>query len=276
MRNSNEAEPRTGRIMVVDDDDHVRSVTVSILEKHGHGVTSFANGRDALTSFGEVECDLVLSDVMMPEMDGVELLGHVRERDPSVPVILMTAFADLKVAMNAIKQGAFDLIIKPYDPICLLASIDKGIKYRWLSKREKEHTARLEKALADKTRELRELHGQLIFSDKMATIGQLMAGVAHEINSPIGYVGANLETLAKYSGKLLGFVDYMQALTERYLPAEALHELSEHRSRERLDALIEDWESLISESSEGVERVRRIVLDLKSVSRKNGDAMEMV
>ncbi|WP_049759731.1 sigma-54-dependent transcriptional regulator [Pelobacter propionicus] len=192
MMNSRSVEAETGRILVIDDDIHVGATTVKIIESQDHGVRYFDNGSDALAYFRKDCCDLVLSDVKMPGMDGVELLGQIRQRDPDVPVILMTAYADLDMVIAAIKKGAFDFIIKPFDPDCLMAAIDKGVQFRRLCRLEKEQAARLEKALAEKTRELQELHAQLVFSDKMATIGQLMAGIVHEINTPVGYVGTTL------------------------------------------------------------------------------------
>jgi signal transduction histidine kinase len=267
-------EMQAGRILVIDDDLQVGATTVKILEKQGHRVRFFANGADALAYFREDCCDLVLSDVKMPGMDGVELLGLIRQRDPDVPVILMTAYADLDMVLAAIKQGAFDFVIKPFDPYGLMASIDRGVEFRRLCRLEKEQAVRLAEALAEKTRELQELHAQLVFSDKMATIGQLMAGIVHEINTPVGYVGTNLESLARYSGRLIGFITYLQSLAERYLPAEELLELGRHRKREKVDLVIGDCQNLIGESLEGIARVRKIILDLKTFSRREGDAAE--
>lgn len=274
MMSSRSVEAEAGRILVIDDDLHVGATTVKILEKQGHKVRFFDNGADALVCFREDCCDLVLSDVKMPRMDGVELLRLIRRHDPDIPVILMTAYADLDMVLAAIKQGAFDFVIKPFDPDCLMAAIDRGVQFRRLCRREKEQAARLEEALAEKTRELQDLHAQLVFSDKMATIGQLMAGIVHEINTPVGYVGTNLESLARYSGRLIGFITYLQSLAERYLPAEALLELGRYRTGENVDLVIEDCQNLIAESLEGIARVRKITLDLKTFSRKEGDAAE--
>lgn len=269
-------EPGGGRILVIDDDIHVRAATATILEKRGHGVVSFGDGNEALAYFREECCDLVLADVRMPGMSGIELLGHLRERDPDVPVILMTAYADLDTAINAIRMGAFDFIVKPYDPGNLLASLNKGIRFRRLCRLEREHAARIESALAEKTRELQELHGQLVFSEKMATIGQLMAGIAHEINNPIGYVGANLKTLEKYAGRIIGFITYLRSLAEKHLDDEIRREIVARCERDRLDVAMDDCHNLICESAKGIEQVRNIILDLKTFSRKESVAAEPV
>ncbi len=81
MMNSRSVEAETGRILVIDDDIHVGATTVKIIESQDHGVRYFDNGSDALAYFRKDCCDLVLSDVKMPGMDGVELLGQIRQRD---------------------------------------------------------------------------------------------------------------------------------------------------------------------------------------------------
>jgi signal transduction histidine kinase len=116
---------------------------------------------------------------------------------------------------------------------------------------------------------LHEAEEQLLQSDKMASIGQLAAGVAHEINNPIGYVYSNLGTLDEYVANLLRVINaYEKAL--RLLPVEygeRRSEVSEVKQQVDYDFLIKDLPSLLSESREGIERVRKIVQDLKDFSR---------
>jgi two-component system NtrC family sensor kinase len=132
-------------------------------------------------------------------------------------------------------------------------------------KKEKEEQLRL-------IRKLEEAHNQLLQSEKMASIGQLAAGVAHEINNPIGYVNSNLSTLNKYIGQLLDVVSAYES-TDEYLKNNS--QLADLITRKKQEAdfgyIKEDMKDLINESIEGVARVKHIVQDLKDFSRSERD-----
>jgi PAS domain S-box-containing protein len=118
---------------------------------------------------------------------------------------------------------------------------------------------------ADLIKQLAEAHQQLLQSEKMASIGQLAAGVAHEINNPIGFVSSNLTTLQKYTTDLMSVVAaYEQA--EASLPADFLCKIKAHKQNIDLEFLRDDVGSLVSESIDGLQRVTRIVQDLKEFS----------
>lgn len=122
--------------------------------------------------------------------------------------------------------------------------------------------------------ELKETQSQMLQKEKMASIGQLAAGVAHEINNPMGFITSNLETLHKYGDKLLEFMTFVAARAER-LP-DLRREIEAERRRLKIDYVADDLENLISESLEGAERVRKIVADLKSFSRVDGAEYKVV
>ena len=162
-----------------------------------------------------------------------------------------------------------------------------------LENQVRERTVQLEAALRENERinralqrekaeqsilikKLEEAHSQLLQSEKLASIGQLAAGVAHEINNPIGFVNSNLGTLQGYIGKLIGLIDTTASVVEPLLEHDrALRQrLDEMRSRADLDFLREDIVSLIAESIEGTARVRRIVQDLRDFSRTGEETLE--
>ena len=120
-------------------------------------------------------------------------------------------------------------------------------------------------------RKLEEAHHQLLQSEKLASIGQLAAGVAHEINNPIAFVGSNIGTLQEYVRALLVVVDAYEA-QRGALGADALHQIDELKARSDFDYLREDALALLDESAEGVQRVKRIVQDLKDFSHVGEDA----
>src|SRR5512146_1842115 len=133
-----------GTIVVVDDDPHMLDSLAMLLDNCGFVVHPCASGREAFETCFEKAIDLVLTDINMPEMGGIELLEKIRRFDPETPVILMTAYAELDMAGEAVKKGAFDFIIKPYKPPYLIHAIDKGINFKRLSRIEKNYRAELE------------------------------------------------------------------------------------------------------------------------------------
>ncbi|HTH50518.1 MAG TPA: response regulator, partial [Pyrinomonadaceae bacterium] len=102
-------------IIIVDDEQSYRQLLTLVFEEEGHDVRTAMNGRQALEAFAERPAEVIVSDVKMPDMDGIEMLRAVRETQPDVGVVLMTAFASVDTAREAFKLGADDFITKPFD-----------------------------------------------------------------------------------------------------------------------------------------------------------------
>jgi len=143
-----------GNIFVVDDDRFVLESVTTLLTEYGFAVSPFSKGQDAVRQFVHEPVDLVLTDINMPGMDGLELLEKISFLDCDTPVVLMTAYADLDVAVRAIQKGAFDFIIKPYRPPNLIHTVEKGINYKRLTMIEKNYKIDLEKTVEKRTAEL--------------------------------------------------------------------------------------------------------------------------
>src|SRR5437868_3487413 len=105
----------TGKVLIVDDEPEVRQVLHEFLASRGYDVDLAAGGSEALEMLGNTKPDLVLLDVMMPEMDGVETLRRIVKRDPSLPVIMVTANTDIGVTSKLLALGAVDYVPKPFD-----------------------------------------------------------------------------------------------------------------------------------------------------------------
>ncbi|GBD95317.1 sporulation kinase E [bacterium BMS3Abin06] len=127
----------------------------------------------------------------------------------------------------------------------------------------KNITDKLEKAY----KELKTTQAQILQREKMASIGQLAAGVAHEINNPMGFISSNLGTLGKYVNKLSEFINTQTSVIESLKSSEISEELTEKRKKLKLDYILKDVQELINESLEGAERVKKIVQNLKTFSR---------
>jgi putative two-component system response regulator len=143
-----------GTVLVVDDDPYVLESLSTLLDELGFAVLGFSRGKDALAGFHTNPVDVVLTDINMNGVTGIELLEMIREIDRETPVILMTAYAELDMAVLAIKKGAFDFIIKPYDPPYLIHALEKGINYKRLVQIEKYYKTELELTVEQRTHEL--------------------------------------------------------------------------------------------------------------------------
>jgi two-component system response regulator HydG len=130
---SPDAEPRP-RILVVDDEFAVRDSLTHWFEKDGYDVTAAENATEALRALQEHRYDVVLLDIKMPGMDGMELQAHIHKLDPSLAVIMITAFASVETAVQALKQGAFDYVTKPIDPDELSHLVQRALEKRRLER----------------------------------------------------------------------------------------------------------------------------------------------
>ncbi|MDI6742214.1 MAG: sigma-54 dependent transcriptional regulator [Smithella sp.] len=124
------------KILVVDDELNMRLVLSAMLKKEGFDVSSAANGREALQVLQSNKIAVVITDLKMPDMDGMRLLSIVAEKHPEIPVIMITAHGTIATAVEALKKGAFDYITKPFDLDDLKNIISKAIKTRMLRDNE--------------------------------------------------------------------------------------------------------------------------------------------
>lgn len=265
------SDEREIRIIVVDDDSYVLDLIATFLKKWGYSLTTFSNGLDALEYFGKHGADIILTDVVMPIMSGGELLKNIHVIDPDVPVILMTGHVNLDNAIDAIKKGAFDFIVKPFDFETLTRSIEKGGQFRMLCLFKKEYEQNLEKALVAKTEELKEAHGQMVLSEKMASIGLLSAGVAHEINNPVTYISSNLCSMRTYILRIREFMDWQAKAIQDHCPSDVIDEHETLRKSNKIEAIVRDMSEIVDEALGGVEHIKKIVASLRTFSRNDSD-----
>jgi DNA-binding NtrC family response regulator len=120
------------KIVVVDDDEYMREGLVETLDSPEFSVVSFDNAAAALDEISDGSASILLTDLRMPEMDGMELLAQVKRLDPKLPVVMMTAFATIETAVEAMKKGAFDYIMKPFKAEEIDVVVTKALEYRRL------------------------------------------------------------------------------------------------------------------------------------------------
>lgn len=116
-------------ILVVDDEENIRTLCKEILEEEGYKVTLAADGKDALAKMDRDYFDLYLVDMVMPSMDGLELIKRIKEKQPLAVIIVMTGYSSIEGAVKAVHAGAFQYIAKPINPQELLETVSKGLQY---------------------------------------------------------------------------------------------------------------------------------------------------
>jgi two-component system NtrC family response regulator len=160
-------------ILLIDDDDSLRRVMEFSLTEAGHTVQTASNGEDGLRLFDKGTFDAVITDITMPGMSGMEVLAKVLQRVPTIPVIVITAYGTIESAVEAMKQGAFDYITKPFNRDELRLTLEKAIKMRRLEKENVELRAEVTDRYcfesiigsSEKMKEVLDLAGRVAASD---------------------------------------------------------------------------------------------------------------
>ena len=129
---------QTGRILLIDNEVGLCRMMEAVLRDQDHQVKTFTNPVQAVAEFSAGDYDLVITDIKMPEMDGLEVLGHVRNRDPEVPVIMITAYATVEMSIQALRQGAYDMLTKPFEPEELLYRVKNALSHHELAEENRE------------------------------------------------------------------------------------------------------------------------------------------
>jgi len=148
-------------ILVVDDEEAIREVVSTMLESKGYRCTAVQNGRVAQEQVKKATPDLVLSDMIMPEMDGIRLLEWLRNYDPEVPVIMVTAIHDISTALEAIRRGAYDYILKPFEKDQLFLGVGRALQHRRLIIENRNYQRNLEQVVEERTAQLTAKHVEL-------------------------------------------------------------------------------------------------------------------
>ncbi|MEF9438726.1 MAG: response regulator, partial [Candidatus Mariimomonas ferrooxydans] len=192
-----------GCILVVDDDTYVLDSITNLLKEYGYSIVACKSGEEAMAQFQKNDFELVLTDIKMPWVSGIELLEKIHVIDSEIPVVLRTAYADMDIAIAAIKQGAFDFITKPYESEYLLHTIEKAIRYINLLQLEKDYRHRLEDTVITQTQELSNLNEEIIYrltsiaefrdtdiGAHIARMGIYSNKIAESLNMPTDFINA--------------------------------------------------------------------------------------
>jgi len=210
-------DDKTWKIVLIDDEADIREVVSIVLEDAGFQISTAPDGESGLALCDRLRPQIVMTDVRMPGMDGIQVLQAVKERYPDMEVIVVTAFGEMELAVKALQLDASDFIAKPIQEDVLLVSLNRA-KRRYTEKKDLREYARfLERQMADQA--------GILHQDKMMSLGRLSASVVHEINNPLfgvlNYVRLMIRILARgdmtaeTTRKFQQYLDLVEKETER-------------------------------------------------------------
>ena len=235
-------------ILVIDDEPVIRDLVKLYLEEDGYEVITAPDGIRGIEVFTRSQPPVVITDIKMPVMLGTEVLTKIKSACPETEVIVITGHGEMKLAIEALQNDASDFIQKPFGYEVLSVAVRRA--FSKISVRE----------------QLAQAQVHLLQTEKMASLGQLAAGIAHEVNNPVGFVTSNLGTLKKFSDNIKGAFAEIQTLIENGSASLSAEEYDKIKLKYKIDFVLEDMVSIIEESLEGTNRVKHIVRDLKDFS----------
>ncbi len=205
-----------GNLIVVDDTLANLHLLVKLLTENGYKVRAAPNGRLAISSAQLSTPDLILLDILMPEIDGYEVCKQLKAdpRTKNIPIIFMSAINEVVDKVTAFNLGGIDYITKPFQVEEILSRVAIHLEHRFLQKALQEKNETLAQTLA----ELQAAQNHLIQSEKMAALGQLVAGVAHEVNTPLGAIRASSSNITNaLDGSLENLPKLFQLLSQEQI-----------------------------------------------------------
>jgi signal transduction histidine kinase len=286
--------PEFETILIVDDSPTNLQVISEALTSAGFQIAVAIDGESAIEQVEYHPPDLILLDVMMPGINGFETCERLKNNpvNNDIPVIFMTALNDTENKVKGLSVGAVDYITKPFQQEELLARVKVQLQLRTFGKklaqqnqhlqqeikeRSKAETAllklteELEKRVEERTRELQDalhnLHSaqiQLVQQEKLSSLGQLIAGVGHEINNPVNFIYSNIAPAKKYICEITKILQ----LYHKYYP-EPIEEIEEEKEAVDLDFAVQDLSKIMDSMHLGTERIKNISISLRNFSRSD-------
>jgi signal transduction histidine kinase len=256
------------RILLVDDNPNNLKVLAEAIQRHGWKALMATDGESAIEQAEYADPDLILLDVMMPNIDGFETCRRLKANSitQNIPVIFMTALSDATDKVKGLEMGAVDYITKPFQQEEVIARLKLHLKLshltRTLEQQVEERTAELTQSL----QQLQHTQLQMIQSEKMSALGNLVAGIAHEMNNPLGFIFATLKQAKPNINDIIEHLKLYQASLPN--PSE---EIINHAEEIDLDYCVEDLFKMFDSMTMACDRITNISNSLRTFSRTDRD-----
>jgi cyclic di-GMP phosphodiesterase len=227
------------KILAVDDEESIRIVLKTILEGEGYLCDTAASAGEAITRLSDNQYDVILTDIMMPGMSGIELLELVRKREGEIAVIMLTALNDIDVSIRALKAGAYDYISKPFRLNDVTISIEMALQKRALILENQDYQRNLEKKVLEQSRKIQ------------SSFIKIIEALARTLEAKDPKTRDHSRRVTEYSVRTAEEMELAPAETENIRVAAALHDIGKIGIS---DAILDKDRSLQEEEVEHVHR----------------------
>ncbi|MEH1791847.1 sensor histidine kinase [Nostoc sp.] len=257
--------PKT-EILVVDDlRDNLRLLS-NLLRSQGYEVRTAINGTMALRSAQSETPALILLDINMPDIDGYEVCRQLKasEETRNIPIIFISALDDALDKVKAFQVGGVDYITKPFQVEEMLIRIETQLKVQRFTQTLEQQVEQRTGEVSQALHHLQQAQIQLVQQEKLSALGNLVAGVAHEINNPIGFIAGNLNEAQQRVQELM---EHLNLYRDRAPEGD----IANHAEEIDLDYLLEDLPKMIDSMKMGCDRLKNISTSLRTFSRADQD-----
>ena len=244
-------------LLIVDDTPNNLRLLMNLMVDQGHDVRTATSGKMALRSAQASSPDLILLDINMPNMDGYEVCQLLKAdpRTETVPVIFLSALSDSMDKVRAFEVGGIDYVTKPFQIEEVLMRVKTQLDLQQMRKQ-------LESQLKDRNNQLNQAQLQLLQQEKMASLGNLVAGIAHELNNPIGFLSVSVRNA---QGFLEDILCHLFLYQEHY--PQTVEPIQVNAEDIDLDFLQEDFPKMLKSMESAMNRIREISSSLRIFSR---------